>query len=56
MRSGQVIVGTTPVENKKPFKHFPGYCTWLPKPSVWHKELITETEAEEKKKKEKAGE
>lgn len=50
-RSGQVIVGTTPVEDKKPFKHFPGYCTWLPKPSVWHKELITETEVEEKKKK-----
>jgi hypothetical protein len=38
-------------ENKEPFKYFPGYCTWLPKPSVWHKELITGTEVEEKKKK-----
>ena len=45
-----MIVGITPVEDKKPFKYFPGYCTWLPKPSVWHKELITGTEVEEKKK------
>jgi len=53
MRSGQVLVGTTPMENKEPFKPFPGYCTWLPKPSVWHKELITGTGVEEKKKKKK---
>ena len=47
-RSGQVIVGTTPSGDKNPFKLFPNHCTWLPKPSVWHKELASEGVLEKK--------
>ena len=54
-RSGQVIVGTTPVNDRNPFRTFPGYSTWLPKPSVWHKELANENHAEEKKSKRRRG-
>ena len=51
MGSGQAIVGITPVEDKKPFKYFSGSCPWLPRSSVWHREIIAETDVEEKKKK-----
>lgn len=54
-RSGQVIVGTTVMPKVKPFVNFPGYCTWLPRPSAWHEELTSLANAEKQRKEKPAG-